>query len=56
MLREYGEIVYGSQFHLRLKGAVYKSHGRSSILHKCDAWCLKEGKIGIIPGSERSIV
>ena len=32
-LRECGELLYGSRFPLRLKGAVYKSYVRPAILY-----------------------
>ena len=29
-------------------GAVYKSYVTPAILHGSEAWCLKEGEIGIL--------
>ena len=42
-LRECGELLHGRRFHLRLKGAVY----RSTILYGSEAWCLKESEMGM---------
>ena len=46
--REYGELLYGKMFPLRLKGAVYKSYVRPAILHGSEAWCQKESEMGIL--------
>ena len=53
-LRECGELVYGSRFPLKLKGAVHKSYIRPTILHGHKAWCLKE--MEILRWTERSMV
>ena len=50
-LRECGELLYG-RFLLKLKGAVYGSYVRSSILCGSEAWCLKESEIGILQRTE----
>ena len=39
-----------------IKGAVYKSYVRATILYGSEAWCLKEGEIGIIQRKEGSMV
>ena len=31
-----------------LKGVVYESYVRPEILHKSEAWCLKESEMGIL--------
>ena len=36
-LRECCELLYGSRFPLRLKGAVYESYMRSAILYVSEA-------------------
>ena len=46
--RECGELLYGRRFPLKLKGAVYKSYVRPSILYGSEAWCLKESEMGIL--------
>ena len=54
--REYGELLYGRRFPLRLKGAVYKSYVRPAILYGSEAWCLKESEMGILQRTEISMV
>ena len=54
--KECGELLYGRRFHLRLKGAVYKSDVWPIILYGSEAWCLKESEIGILRRTERSMV
>ena len=56
MSRDCGELLYGRRFPLRLKGAVYGSHARPSILYVSEAWCLKEREKGILRRTERSTV
>ena len=48
MFREFGELLYGRRFPLRLKGAVYKSYVRPAMLYGSEAWCLKESEINIL--------
>ena len=38
MFRECGELLYGRRFPLRLKGAVYWSCVRPSMLYGIEAW------------------
>ena len=45
-LTEYGELLYGRRFPLRLKGAVYGSYVSPAKLYGSEAWCLKESDIG----------
>ena len=47
-LRECSELLDGRRLSLRLKGVVYKSHVRQPILYGSEAWCLKEGEMGIL--------
>ena len=42
MFREYGELLYGKRFPLKLKWAVYKICVRQAILCRREAWCVKE--------------
>ena len=41
-LRDCGELLDSRRFHLKLKGTVYKSYVRPTILHRSEAWCLKK--------------
>ena len=54
--RECGELLYGRMFPLWLKGAVYESYVRHAALHGSEAWWLKESEMGILQGTERSMV
>ena len=38
---ECSELLYGSRFSLRLKGAVYESYVGRAMLYGSEAWCLK---------------
>ena len=51
MFMECSELLYD-----RLNVAVYGSYVRSAILYGSEAWCLKESEMGILQGTERSIV
>ena len=53
--RECGELLY-DRFPLRLKGAVYKTCVKPTILYGGEAWCLKESEMKILQGTERSMV
>ena len=55
-LRECSELLHGSRFPQKLKGAVKKSYVRPAIQYGSEAWCLKESEMGIIPRTERSNV
>ena len=46
--RECGRLLYGERRPLRLMGAVYGSYVRPAMLYGSEAWCLKEGEIGIL--------
>ena len=46
--RECGELLYGRRFHLRLKGAVYRSYVWLAILYASEAWCLIESEMEIL--------
>ena len=50
--RESGELPYGRRFPLKLKGAIYRSYVRLAILHRNEAWCLKECEMGILHSTE----
>ena len=51
-----GVLLCGRRFLVRLKGAVFKSYIRPSILYGSGALCLKESEMGILRGTERSMV
>ena len=47
-IRECGELLYGSRFLQKLKGAVYESYVRpAKILHGSEVWHQKESEMGI---------
>ena len=50
-----GDLLYGRRFRLRLKGAVYGSHVWPAMLYGSEASCLKEGEMGILRRTERSM-
>ena len=54
--RECGEILFGKKFFLRMKGKIYKSYVRSTMLYRSKTWCLRENKIAILRKSERFMV
>ena len=54
--RECGELLYGWRFPLDLKGAVYWSYVRPTMLYGSEVWCLKESEMGILRRTERSTV
>ena len=47
-LRECGELLHGRRFHLKQKGAAYKSYVRPAILYGSEAWCWKESEMGTL--------
>ena len=49
-------LLYGRRFPLRLKGAICKSYVWPAILYGSEAWCLKEGEMGILRRTEISMV
>ena len=53
---EFGELLYGRRFTLKLKGAVYWSHVGPAIQYGSEAWFLKESDMGILQRTERSTV
>ena len=54
-LRVHSEFLYGMKFSLMLKGAVYKSYVRPTMLHRSEAWCLNESEMGLL-WKKRSMV
>ena len=53
-LRKCSELLHGMRFSIKLKLAVHKSYVRPAILHRSEAWCLKESDIEILR-TERSM-
>ena len=54
--REYGELLLGNTFPLRIKGKVYHCYIRSAILYRSEAWCFKENKKANLRRMERAMV
>ena len=54
--RECSELLYGSNFPIKLKPAVYGSYVKPVILYGNEAWCLKESEMGILRRTEGSMV
>jgi len=52
--REYGEILHGKKYSLKLNGKIYRSCVRSALLYGSETWCL--GKKELILRTERAIV
>ena len=46
--RESNESLYGRRFPVKLKGAVYKSYIRPTMLYESESWCLNESEMGIL--------
>ena len=53
--RECSELLCG-RFPLRLKVAFFMSYVNQEILYGSETWCLKEGEMGILRMTERSMV
>ena len=45
-IREYGKLLYGKRFPLKVREAVYKGYVCPTILYGSEAWCLKECEMG----------
>ena len=54
--REYGELLRGRRFSLRMKGMVYRSCVRSAMLYGSETWCLRESEMAIMRRTERALV
>ena len=54
--RECGELLYGRNFPLRLKGSVYGSYVRPAMVYGGEAWCLKGSEMRILRSRDRSMV
>ena len=42
------KLLFGRRFPLRLKGVVYWSYVRPTMLYECEARCMKESEMGIL--------
>ena len=51
-LREYGELLYGRRFPLKMKGSVYNSHVRPAILYGSEAWCMQGSEMEFYKGQK----
>ena len=56
MDRECGELLHGRRFPPKLNGAVHMSHARPAKQYGSEAWCQNESEMGILQGTERSMV
>ena len=56
MFMEFGELLFGRRFPLRLEGAVYMCYVRPVIMYGMVAWYLKESEMGILQMTERYMV
>ena len=54
--REYGELLLGNGFPLKMKSKVYRCCVRLAILYGSEAWCLKENEKAILRKTERAKV
>jgi len=54
--REYGEILHGKRYSLKLKEKIYQSCVRSAILYGSETWCLGEKELLILRRTERAMV
>ena len=51
-LGECGELLCEKRFSLKLKGVVHESYVRPAMLHRSEAWYLKESEMGIFQKTE----
>ena len=54
--RECGELLRGRRFSLIMKGMVYQSCVRSTMLYGSKTWCLRESEMAILRRTERVMV
>ena len=54
--REYGELLLGNRFPLKMKGEVYRCCVRSAILYGSETWCLKENEKAFLRRTERAML
>ena len=46
--KECGWLLYARKFSLKMKGRIYHSCIRLAMLHRCEAWCLRENEVAIL--------
>ena len=54
--RECGELLTARRFTLRLKGKIYRSCVRSSMLYGSETWTLRETELAILRRTERAMM
>ena len=54
--RECGELLNTKRFSLKVKGMVYWSCVRVTMLYGSEIWCLRENEIAILRSTERAMV
>ena len=54
--RECGELLQGRQFLLKMKGRVYRTCVRSTMLYGSETWCLRKNEMAILRRAERAMV
>ena len=54
--RECSKILKGRKFSLKMKGKIYKSCIRSTMLYESEAWCLREKEMAILGRTERAMI
>jgi len=51
--REYGEILHGKRYLLKLKGKIYRNCVKYAILYGSETWCLGGKELSILRRTER---
>ena len=54
--RECGELLNLKRFSRKLKGMVYQSCVRSTMLYGSETWCLRENEMAILRRTEKAMV
>ena len=52
--RECGELLYERKFLLKMKGRIYQSCVRSTMLYGSETWCLRENERAILRRTEKA--
>ena len=50
------ELLLGRKFWLKMKGKIYKSCVRSTMLYRSETWCLRKNETAIRKRTKKSIV
>ena len=53
--KECGELLNSKRFSIEMKGMIYRSCVRSTVLYGSDTWCLRENEMEILRRTERAI-